>query len=128
MRREYLDGLTRGLQRYPEQMADMEVSEPSVGTDLPKEVPMSDTDSDLAEDMRFEKLVTSDVEDIDHESKHLAQGMDGVLAAFKATTLGPHQTILAYAKQLINEQARQPQPAKITLLGTAKHQKLHFIQ
>ena len=81
-------------------MADMEAQGPT--TDIIKELSVSDTDSDYAEDMRFDKLEAPATE----SRETAAERLEGVLAACKATNLLPGQSILAFAKQMIEEHVR----------------------
>ncbi|CAL8464362.1 g3897 [Coccomyxa elongata] len=78
-------------------MADMEAQGPSM--DIIKELSISDTDSDYAEDMRFDKLEVPATD----PREPAAERFEGVLAACKAMKLQPGQSILAFAKQMIEE-------------------------
>ncbi len=72
--------------------------------EITKEVSMSDSDSDLAEELRFEKLGTLNFGSLDADIAE--EGLSGVLAACHATKLAPGDSILAFAKQMIQQHVR----------------------
>ncbi len=88
-------------------MADMEAQGPSM--DIIKELSISDTDSDYAEDMRFDKLEVPATD----PCEPAAVRFEGVLATCKAMKLQPGQSILAFAKQMIEEHVCLPSFASI---------------
>lgn len=65
---------------------------------------MSDSDSDLAEDLHFEKFEAPAADTLDSELA--PEGLGDVLAACQATKLAPGHTILTFAKQMIQEHVR----------------------
>ena len=97
-----------------------------VPMEIIKEVSMSDSDSDLAEDLHFEKFEAPAADTLDSELA--PEGLGDVLAACQATKLAPGHTILTFAKQMIQEHVRSSHLLKHILLQATCQREIWLLR